>query len=404
MMARTIKKIFRKQTVNLMYPWSDGSKKKNLAEESLFGVHQEDVSVPSTNKRASKKNAEESKSTKTGKGNQKHEIDFAHCIANFLNLIFGIGPEAENFWERILKKNISEYYQVDSDDINLKDITIGGLLHAVLYHCCIDIKFEGDNFIKDLGTTTKPFKKQSFIGFRVESKLFQLRNVDVRLLSEKYQEYRLNNNLDLSVRACNIKLSIDKAASYKHESPGDPSVYADLAETLLELHEIDKAAEKASTSLKLCQPLHAERVKGYCVLIRVQMMRNQIEKAIEYFDEALKVLGFHLGFYHPLQSTVYSILAHFYTEKEMFQDALFLHKSSLVCCMRVLGPNHAYTGEVYMDLANVMLRMGQKEEALQNFEKAYLVFEAAKGVGCADCAVTSFQMANIQLGFGIIKH
>lgn len=331
---------------------------------------------------------------------EKMENEIAICVINFLNLIFGMGTEPDNYWNNTLKKQIQYDFDFDPDVMNIRDVTMGGLLHAIIHHCGIDLKIDVDVLPKELGVVPIPFKKAHLLGMRPESRVFQLRNVDIKLLSEKYREYRNNKSYELCVKACNIKFSLDKAISYRGESPGDPIIYADLGETLLEMNEVEKASEKGSMGHKLCHRLHAEKVKCLCVLMRVQMQKNQVDKALEYFDEALRILDFHLGRFHPLHSTVYSILGHFYAEKKMFQDALFLYKSSLVCCVRILGPNHAHTGEVYTDLANLMLRMGQKDEALNNFEKAYLVFEAAKGSECDDCAATSFQMANIQLGFG----
>lgn len=343
--------------------------------------------------------------------------DIAVCVVDFLNLMFGNSKESSIFWEQVLAPQIEHDFDLNVQEVNLKDIPLGGLFHAVVYQCGIDLKLsidavpkefasqkqaEIDTLIKELGTVPKPFKRSLYNGMKVCSKTFKLRNLDLRMLGERYREFRENKNHDLSLKACNIKLSIEKMTSYRKESAGEPTIFADLGETLLEMGEVDKAIERANFGLKVSAALHAERVKCYCVLIRGLAMKNQMEKALEYFDEALKVLEFHLGPYHPLHSTVYSVLGHFYAERKLYQDALFLYKSSLVCCIRILGPNHTHTGEVYMDLANLMLRMGQREEALNNFEKAYLVFEASKGPECADCAATSYQMANIQLGFGNI--
>jgi tetratricopeptide (TPR) repeat protein len=137
--------------------------------------------------------------------------------------------------------------------------------------------------------------------------------------------------------------------------------------------------------------------------MRIHMVRNEHPEALKAFDQAIEILMFHLGEFHPLHSTVYSILGYYYVEKGSFQDALTLYKSSLVCCTRVLGPNHPYTGEVYLDLGNLTLKMHLKEEALNYFEKAFYVFEASKGENSIECANTSYQMATLLLSFGRIK-
>lgn len=119
------------------------------------------------------------------------------------------------------------------------------------------------------------------------------------------------------------------------------------------------------------------------------MKDDSMKEAISHFDDALASLDFHLGESHPLHSTVYSILGYYHVEKGNFNDALTLYKLSLVCCTRILGPNHPYTGEVYLDLGNLTLKMQMKIEALGYFEKAFYVFEASKGADSIECANTS---------------
>lgn len=369
---------------------------------------------PTRSKRSDPSSRDKGSTTK-GELMVKASDELANCVIDFLNLLFGNGKDSTWFWEHVVGAQIEYDFDIEANGLNMRAVPLGGLLHAVLYHCGIDLKLAVDSFtkellvqkqteidtlIKELGTVPKPFKRNMYLGLKLSCSTFDLRNLDIRMLSERYREFRSNKNYDLSIKACNIKQTIEKMLSYKKENPGDPVIFAELGEILLEMGEIEKAIEKASLGLKLCAPLHAERVKPYCVLIQGQARKNNMEKALEYFDEALKILDFHLGAYHPLHCTVYSVLSHFYAEKSLYQDTLFLHKSSLVCSIRTLGPNHSNTGDIYVDLAKLMLQMGQREEALSHFEKACLVYEASKGPDSADCAAMNVQMAKIHLEIG----
>jgi hypothetical protein len=55
---------------------------------------------------------------------------------------------------------------------------------------------------------------------------------------------------------------------------------------------------------------------------------------------ATDTLFFHLGPSHPLHITVYGIMAVLLVQKKKMDDAVYLYKSSLLCCQKVLGPNH----------------------------------------------------------------
>lgn len=51
-------------------------------------------------------------------------------------------------------------------------------------------------------------------------------------------------------------------------------------------------------------PLHAESVKPLCVLLKAYFRKPQNQDmALEYFDQAINILEFHVGPYHPLHAS-----------------------------------------------------------------------------------------------------
>lgn len=77
-----------------------------------------------------------------------------------------------------------------------------------------------------------PFKKEDFLGLQIKAKVFQMKNIEIRLLSEKYREYRENKNFELATKAVTIRISIDKALGFPF--PPDITILSDLAELYLE--------------------------------------------------------------------------------------------------------------------------------------------------------------------------
>lgn len=45
-------------------------------------------------------------------------------------------------------------------------------------------------------------------------------------------------------------------------------------------------------------------------------------------------------------------------------EAKFLYESSLICSLRVLGPNHIQTAEIHTDFGRLYLKMKNKDESL----------------------------------------
>ena len=69
-------------------------------------------------------------------------------------------------------------------------------------------------------------------------------------------------------------------------------------------------------------------------------MEEKISEADVCFTKALEILDHHWGPFHPLHINIYSIMAQLLIHKGKHDDAIYLYKASLLCCLRILGPNH----------------------------------------------------------------
>lgn len=323
----------------------------------------------------------------------------AECVVDFLNLLFGKGPEPDVFWAEILSHQIHHDFNCSMNQVKRQDLVPGLLYYAVVHHCGLEMTLDEETLSKPIGSVVRPFTVEHFKGFKVKSRIPPLSNLDLRVYCEKYQEYREKKSYDLSIKACQMKMAIEKALSMDNEVR-DPNLLADMAEIYFDMNDIPKALERADASVNLCRKLHAECVKPYSLMMKAYIKRGLVEDCFRCFDNALKALKFHLGPLHPLHTKLYQILGKYYIDKEMFQDALLLYNSRFVSSVKVLGPNHLHTGEAYKDLAYLLTKMGQKEEALQNYIQAYQVYEILKKTETVESAHISLQIASLQLALG----
>jgi len=141
--------------------------------------------------------------------------------------------------------------------------------------------------------------------------------------------------------------------------------------------------------------LHAESIKFYCILMRAFYGMDFTQEADQYFSKALATLDHHWGPFHPLHSTIYGIMAHLLIQQGKMEEAKYLYQSSLICSLRVLGPNHIRTAEIHSDFGRLYLRMKNKEESLQHFEEAYLIYESFFGQTALPTARAAIQIAQI---------
>lgn len=151
-----------------------------------------------------------------------------------------------------------------------------------------------------------------------------------------------------------------------------------LAEINFSTQKLNESIVRAKLTLQCIPPFHAEAARAHAILIKCFNSNKRSNKtlAVQNFDDALKVLQWHLGESHPLHASnffsnnpgIYNIMAEYYLNKKNWDEALVLLNSSLVCCLRNLGKTHLQTAEVYIDIAKANTKMiGQKLEALKMF-------------------------------------
>ena len=102
---------------------------------------------------------------------------------------------------------------------------------------------------------------------------------------------------------------------------------------------------------------------------------DNMKESEKYFQLANETLQNHWGPSHPLHITIYGLMAQILISKPKFEDAMFLYKSSLLCCNKVLGHSHIQTANTHMDFGVLYLIWDKRDLALQEFETAYYEYE-----------------------------
>lgn len=172
---------------------------------------------------------------------------------------------------------------------------------------------------------------------------------------------------------------------------------SELSELFLTIGECPEAIVRANNMMDYIHNLHSENLRAYSILIRTSLLEKKVKNAMDYFNKAIEVLEFNWGPFHPLHSTFYSMFGYYYYEISQYNDALLLYKSSLVSCLRSIGPNHPQTREVYLDMASLYLKMNQRDESLEYYLKAYKATEIIDGKETIACAFIGDEVAALYL-------
>ena len=184
-------------------------------------------------------------------------------------------------------------------------------------------------------------------------------------------KFRKEQKIDEALSCAKMK----KYMAFSLTGKIDLITLADTAEMALEQEQNEIAIRYAYEGLMHIQPLHAERIRFYCILIRAYSDLDDFKQSERIFQLCTDTLFHHLGPSHPLHMTVYGIMAFLLIPKGKMTEAMYLYKSSLFCCMKVLGPNHINTANCHMDFGQFYLKWDKRDQALQHFESAYMVYD-----------------------------
>ena len=115
--------------------------------------------------------------------------------------------------------------------------------------------------------------------------------------------------------------------------------------------------------------------------LSIETRKEHIKRTEECFKLGVEVISSHLGPFHPLLITLYSLMCSQLVQKQKWDDALYLYKSSIMISIKSLGQNHVRTAQLFVDLGQFFLRQGKltgkdmRDQALLNFEQAYSIYE-----------------------------
>ena len=299
-------------------------------------------------------------------------------IVDILNLTFGKGKETDYFWDSyLLPETIKNFkineaikyhqYQETIETVITKSFAnLNAIFYALVYHFSLkldadfntsapaaEFEYEGqrqrteeqlrqrvEEYFSKFKKFEKPFgdPKQTWNRFeiQVKSKSYALRNIPYKEIFEHQTQFKNEQKIEEALDCARMK----KLMNFSLNGKVDLQTLAEIAEIALDQEQNDVAKKYAEKGLKEILPLHSERIRFYCILIRAYSALDDFKQAERYFQLVTDTIFHHLGPSHPIHMTVYGIMANLLVPKGKMEEAMYLYKSSLFCCMKVLGPNH----------------------------------------------------------------
>jgi tetratricopeptide (TPR) repeat protein len=161
--------------------------------------------------------------------------------------------------------------------------------------------------------------------------------------------------------------------------------------------EYDKAIEFYNKALKINEVKlgldHPDTAATYNNLAGVYRAKGDYDRAIEFSKKALKIYDEKLGLDHPDAATTYNNLAGVYKAKGEYERAIEFYEKVLKIQEEKLGLDNPDTVTTYNNLALVYEAKGEYDKAIGFYEKAIQIQELKLGLGHPSTATTSHNLA-----------
>ncbi|CAD8210827.1 unnamed protein product [Paramecium pentaurelia] len=288
------------------------------------------------------------------------------CL-DFLNLLLGVGKESDLFWIQIIQKQIWYDYQYNLDVITRFSIQY----KCMLLYCLqqqLDISFTiSPSLINGMFKESFPLKEKP--QFNLQQKSYLLNTSKIARKSKR------KNIMNQEQLFQSIKWSLELCLLRKE---GDDE-FANLL--------CEESCENANKALCFTKPGHPSQIKPLLQIIQVNM--NNLDIALQYFEQILQILDSYFGPSHPYYFIIYSIFGHYLKECGYFNDTLNLYESALKCAIR-LFQNHQCIADIYSDIGQMYFFKKDYNNASINYNKAISIYEKCN-------QYQSFKYANILL-------
>jgi len=169
-------------------------------------------------------------------------------------------------------------------------------------------------------------------------------------------------------------------------------VYIGLGNIYTSKGDYDKAIEYYNKALKIVLktlgPEHPYVANTYNGLGIAYRNKGDYDKAIEYYNKALKIVLKTLGPEHPEVATTYNNLGAVYYFKENYDKAIEYFDKALKIYFQTLGPEHSYVATTYNNLGNIYTGKGDYDRAIEYYNKALEIYLKTLGPEHPDVANT----------------
>ncbi|MGN0593211.1 MAG: DUF2225 domain-containing protein [Ruminococcus sp.] len=186
-------------------------------------------------------------------------------------------------------------------------------------------------------------------------------------------------------------LSIAKELD-KEESEDTAIVYHNIGFVYWEKGDLDKALEFYNKALKIWEngpgKEHPNTAASYNNIGSVYDDKGDLDKAVGFYNKALEINEKVLGKEHPDTAISYNNIGSVYDDKGDLDKALEFYNKALKIREKVLGTENLHTASSYNNIGLVYYKMGDLEKALEFYNKALVICEKVLGKEHPDTATS----------------
>jgi tetratricopeptide (TPR) repeat protein len=128
-------------------------------------------------------------------------------------------------------------------------------------------------------------------------------------------------------------------------------------------------------------------MEGYYLL-------GDIEKSLTCYNHALRIIKYHLGYYHPLLINIYSQIGKLYYNDNKFTNSLEYFIKAFELSVKILGNNHPVTASYCNKLGHVFKNCKEYEKSITMYERSLMIYRTILGENTLTVAFSYFYISS----------
>lgn len=235
---------------------------------------------------------------------EEFEEDLSGIALKIINLTVSLTAEAMDFWNRMIRPQVCyEYGYVIQESFKKDEIPMGMLCAACFYH--FGMSMADNTYIQRKDRET--FHLMDFEGFTMKTQGYSLKKHKIYSLADSYSRMNVNDHGSNALRVLTLKTEL---ADWLGKESELTACIIDQADIQLQVKDYDGCSQTCNRAFKKLGSKNPDSCRVLLIMLKLAIQKKSTLSSVEdLFSMVSSLIFYNFGEYHPLHSTVRTLMA-----------------------------------------------------------------------------------------------